>query len=272
MARTGLRMMPTFPSSPLRFRTAGFPQYGSKAGLSSEVFPQGTCCPDVVYFRSSYSAGCAGSLRSESEPAPCSSTAKPQGPSLRSGLCCPGPSLLIGPIRPTRRHSETSPPCDLYPLPSLYPTGLSDLRVVPCFHCCSFSACRPLRPRGVHRLHTPSFFADDAGLHRASNCSALPTPPPSASGGTSFSRLNRFACATACRVACLPGGSDWSFLEPTETFTFGLSTSRSPFSPPSITTVAAGQLPPAGLSPAGSAASIRCTEARIVDKSSLPIN
>ena len=28
MARTGLRMMPTFPSSPLRFRTAGFPRYG----------------------------------------------------------------------------------------------------------------------------------------------------------------------------------------------------------------------------------------------------
>ena len=25
-------MMPPFPSSPLRFRTAGFPQYGSKAG------------------------------------------------------------------------------------------------------------------------------------------------------------------------------------------------------------------------------------------------
>ncbi|MGO9606343.1 MAG: hypothetical protein ACLQAT_23630, partial [Candidatus Binataceae bacterium] len=25
MARTGLRMMPTFPSSSLRFRTAGFP-------------------------------------------------------------------------------------------------------------------------------------------------------------------------------------------------------------------------------------------------------
>jgi hypothetical protein len=32
MARTGLRMMPTFPSSPLKFRTAGFPQYGFKAG------------------------------------------------------------------------------------------------------------------------------------------------------------------------------------------------------------------------------------------------
>ena len=32
MARTGLRMMPTFPSPPLSFRTAGFPQYGWKAG------------------------------------------------------------------------------------------------------------------------------------------------------------------------------------------------------------------------------------------------
>jgi hypothetical protein len=38
-ARIGLRMMPPFPSSPLRFRTAGFPQYGSKAGLSDRAFP-----------------------------------------------------------------------------------------------------------------------------------------------------------------------------------------------------------------------------------------
>jgi len=42
MARSGLRMMPTFPSSPLRFRTAGFPQYGSKAGLSDGACPGGT--------------------------------------------------------------------------------------------------------------------------------------------------------------------------------------------------------------------------------------
>ena len=38
-ARTGLRMMPTFPRSPLSFRTAGFPQYGWKAGLSGRTFP-----------------------------------------------------------------------------------------------------------------------------------------------------------------------------------------------------------------------------------------
>ena len=37
MARTGLRMMPTFPSPPLKFRTTGFPQYGFKAGLSDKA-------------------------------------------------------------------------------------------------------------------------------------------------------------------------------------------------------------------------------------------
>src|SRR5262249_5704808 len=38
-ARTGLRMMPTSPRSPLSFRTAGFPRYGWKAGLSDGTFP-----------------------------------------------------------------------------------------------------------------------------------------------------------------------------------------------------------------------------------------
>jgi hypothetical protein len=32
-------MMPTFPSSSLKFRTAGFPQYGFKASVSGETFP-----------------------------------------------------------------------------------------------------------------------------------------------------------------------------------------------------------------------------------------
>jgi hypothetical protein len=37
-ARIGLRMMPTFPRSPLSFRTASFPQYGCKAGYLSGAF------------------------------------------------------------------------------------------------------------------------------------------------------------------------------------------------------------------------------------------
>jgi hypothetical protein len=39
-ARIGLRMMPTFPRSSLSFRTAGFPQYGWKAGISGGTFPK----------------------------------------------------------------------------------------------------------------------------------------------------------------------------------------------------------------------------------------
>jgi hypothetical protein len=38
-ARTGLRMMPTFPRPSLSFHTAGFPQYGWKAGFPSGAFP-----------------------------------------------------------------------------------------------------------------------------------------------------------------------------------------------------------------------------------------
>jgi len=39
MARTGLRMMPTSPSPPLKFRTVSFPQYGFKASLSDPACP-----------------------------------------------------------------------------------------------------------------------------------------------------------------------------------------------------------------------------------------
>jgi len=270
-------MMPTFPRSPLSFRTAGFPQYGWKAGISDRACPrsyQAQARSRHTLATSRFASVLRASRRSHDVPAlsrgrlradapPRRFNPPPQGSSLGARLFCPGPSSLN---RPHPSHSPAHRDFAAWRLirdAFAVRERLGDPRVVPCFRCCSFSACRPLRPRGVHRLHLPSSFTDDAGLHRASNCSALPTPPPSASSGTSFSRLNRFACATACRVACLPGGSDRSCLQPTETFTFGLSTSRSPFSSPSITTVAAGQLPPAGLSPAGSAASIRCTEAAV---------
>ena len=75
MARTGLRMMPTFPSSPLRFRTAGFPQYGSKAGLSDRAFPDHASvklAPSMLVTRSGLHpsfvlSAAAWVLRSESE-------------------------------------------------------------------------------------------------------------------------------------------------------------------------------------------------------------
>jgi len=98
MALIGLRMMPTFPSSPLRFRTAGFPRYGSKAGLSVGAFPGGadrsaprrglhpTFASPALRLVLARSRGATRVARRHRASGP---AALPQGPSLRSGLCCP---------------------------------------------------------------------------------------------------------------------------------------------------------------------------------------
>src|SRR5262249_24643294 len=108
--------------------------------------------------------------------------------------------------------------------------------------------------------------------------SALPTLPPSASGRGVFRGFLVRSFATTCRVArpsggsnrgaseggyplsfTLPGRSPSLSPQPTGTFTSGLSTGRSPFPPPDMTTVSTGQSPPAGLSPARTSASIAAT-------------
>ena len=94
MARIGLRMMPTFPSPSLEYRTVGFPQYGYKAGLSDRAFP---CDTDssVAWFASILRAlRCHRRFpRAVSRDAARLSTtvqaayaALPQGPSLQPGF------------------------------------------------------------------------------------------------------------------------------------------------------------------------------------------
>jgi len=167
MARTGLRMMPTFPSSPLKFRTVGFPQYGFKAGLSEGACPApgaqlsrpSGLPPSFVlpafslYIPALCRVSCALEHCHASRPA-----ALPQGPSLRSGFCCPGPSSLNWPHPP---HSRAHPHfTDLRLIGNACAVsigiGLSNPRLVLSFHWCSFATCRPLRPRGTLRLHLPS--------------------------------------------------------------------------------------------------------------------
>ena len=103
MARTGLRMMPTFPSPPLKFRTAGFPQYGFKAGLSEGAFPARRPIVAPIWFASLFRAPrfqtClpplgVGAVVRLSAAIRATMVALPQGSSLRSGLFCPGPSTL----------------------------------------------------------------------------------------------------------------------------------------------------------------------------------
>jgi hypothetical protein len=119
MARTGLRMMPTFPSPPLKFRTAGFPRYGFKAGLSDEAFPadwfaivlRALCCHR-------YSPRCVRDEALISTSVRADPPLYPRGPRSGPGYAVPVHRHLLGPIRPTRRHIPTSPLGGLYEMPS----------------------------------------------------------------------------------------------------------------------------------------------------------
>jgi hypothetical protein len=99
-ALNGLRMMPLFPPSPLKFRTAGFPRYGFKADLSGRAFllvpllkpapgmhgffvsllPPFVSIQTEAWLPALSRAGILSRYR------PSSLTALPQGSPLRSGL------------------------------------------------------------------------------------------------------------------------------------------------------------------------------------------
>src|SRR5215471_3360342 len=106
------------------------------------------------------------------------------------------------------------------------------------FVCRSFPTCHPLRPRGAARCMYPvpsrcafAFAGELSARH--SRC-------------WRFRGLQVHHCYDL--LSCSPPLQ--------ETFTSGLSTVRSPSPLPDITTVATGQAPPAGLTPAGPTTSV----------------
>ena len=193
MARTGLRMMPTFPSPSLKFRTAGFPRYGFKASMSDGAFLQhGT----VKLAPSMPAPRC--SLRRRS---PASATARWSGSASRlllrasTGRCARGLASLpqgslapvrvvlsrsliayYDPIRQSRGHAATSRPCRLYAAPSLCGAprrpARPSLLSLPCFpHV-------PSTLRRWVRCTLPLYWCRDARLPRV--CTESP-PTNSAS-------------------------------------------------------------------------------------------
>jgi hypothetical protein len=184
-ARSGLRMMPTFPPSPLKFRTAGFPQSGFKVGISGGAFPSTTspaCC--AVCLRPSCTPLPASYPRSEPRGAVRWRTSVqaavplcPRGPRSSPGCSVPDHHHLIGPMRSTHRHISISPTRlirdALAVRPNSTPRRPASGSVLSLGILCQ--ACRPLRPREADRLLVPSSFTDHAGLRLSVKVSALPT-------------------------------------------------------------------------------------------------
>ena len=119
---------------PLSFRTAGFPQYGWKAGLSGGAFPvrqrlkpapgmrlltAGLPSPFVHHSVEAVVPYRAGPPTGRCTAMEGGSPSDPRGPRSGPGYAVPVRRCLTGPIRPTRRHIATSPQGGLYAMPSL---------------------------------------------------------------------------------------------------------------------------------------------------------
>jgi hypothetical protein len=269
-------MMPTFPPPPLSFRTVSFPQYGWKVGLSGRAFPHAaqvkpapgmpcasrrfasalralrghTWCPALRQ-----NGGLGGTLPFE-EISPL-----PQRSSLRSGFCCPSPSTLIRPHPPRSRAHPDFAALRFIRDAFAVLVRLGDPRVVPCFHCVFLLDMPSSTTTGSPSVAYAQF------LHRR----RWPSPRLERLGTPKYPIIRfgwdvDFVASLVHRVLqhwlrpvdLLAPLADLTgyFSQPTEAFTSGLSTGRSPFPPPGITTVATEQVPPVGLSPTGTSASI----------------
>jgi hypothetical protein len=256
-ARFGLRMMPTFPRSPLSFRTAGFPQYGWKAGISDEAFPprrtvqassRHTLSTRWFAFalrasrRKLYAPALSrGRLLADAPPWRLGSP-PPQGSSLGTKLCCLGPSSLSRPHPPHSRAPRDFAAWRL--IREVFavrertrqpPSGSGLSLIIPSWHAV---LCDP--GEFGHR-HGPVLRCR---LWPSPRSERLGTPDVPAIRFTrgSYFVASRFAYATACQVARPPLTDRTGSPQPQRAFTPGLTTARSPSLPPGITTTGSGLL------------------------------
>jgi hypothetical protein len=133
-ARTGLRMMPTSPRSPLSAGQRVFPSTAGRlayqAGPTQFVFQlkpaPGIRCPtpglSSPFVHLVADIGCPVLCRAMGSIVHRHAVGYPtypRGPRSGPGYVVLAPHHLVGPMRPTRRHTATSPPSGLYAVPSL---------------------------------------------------------------------------------------------------------------------------------------------------------
>jgi hypothetical protein len=227
MARTGLRMMPTFPSSPLKFRTASFPRYGFKASISDGAFPGRLAvklAPSMPAHRHSLrhpspASTTARSTGSASRPARVSTSRCSRGPaSLPQGSLAPARVVLsrsliayYDPIRQSRGHATVSRHCRLYVAPSLCGSAKATHETFPTF--ATALSTRAVDPTPVVRCSLPlcSRQRCQASSSKYGVATTLPRLCQQYSAGIGFRRcIVRFML----RPVCLPCPPDW--LRPNE--------------------------------------------------------
>jgi hypothetical protein len=195
----------------------------------------------------------------------CSSNniALPQGPSLRSGLCCPGPSTLNRPHLSHSRARRNFPAvpviCDAFAVRE----RLGDPRVVPHFRCSFLSTMSsPMTPASSSAAFA-QFFADDNGLAPTSDRLDARDSP-----AIRFRRALHFGAYTVhyCYnlVDCLLLWRIRPDYEPQELLRPGFRQTKSPWSTAGYDYDDGWAISSAGLSPAGMAASVAAPEARRV--------
>jgi len=224
MALIGLRMMPTFPSPSLKFRTSGFPQYGFKASMSDracrfrtqvETVPVMPHAPNRLR-RPFAHVPRRGTPGSESRTVDafdvplCArpSPRYPRGPWLRSEFCCLEPSRLT-------------------PTPSVSPVGTRRFHGLTVYTSRLRCAGTPRRPTGPSLLSLPSSPDVPSTIRRwvrgavplrvrpsmpgflALSPSRHPQGPASASNIRRGVLFRRGIVRVMLRPVCLPRPPDW---------------------------------------------------------------
>jgi hypothetical protein len=221
MARIGLRMMPTFPSFPLKSRTVGFPQYGLKASMSDSAFLNGLLVkpapgipsqplslpPSFAHFRH----GRAPGSESRSTRASLCRCAKGFHPST-PGVLGSGSSYVVSIhhclIRPHAPVPQAR--CDfasrLYAAPSLCGSASATRGTFPTF--ATVLSTHAVDPTPAVRCVFPLYPHSDSRLPRFWTESP-PTTPVSASNIRREVQFRGCIVRFMLRPACLPSPPDW---------------------------------------------------------------
>ena len=223
MARTGLRMMPTFPSPPLKFRTAGFPQSGFKASLSGRAFPDGSGLSLLPAYTPPHSVCIDPSLASATDTLirlgvrtrPCFREPLFGRHSLPTpGVLGSGPSSVVSVhprvVRPHPPVSQARGDFTAVPLirrAFAVRERLGDPRDLPYFPCRAVHACRrpyaggSAAPSRCAGTAMPGFLVLSPSRH--------PRWPVSASNVRRGLNFRRCIVRVMLRPACLPSPPGW---------------------------------------------------------------